>query len=306
MFDEFRAIITLTLFPFALRPGWVAAQACVFPCRCPAQALPCPAGTSLLQDGCGCCKVCARQLGERCSVHRPCDHHRGLFCDFSRIQRDHGICLAHEGATCDLMGKTYFNGESFQPSCKMQCTCMDGAIGCVPLCTDGAPLPPTDCPLPFQAKVQSKCCEEWVCERGPRKSPTGKGPAEGKEVREAREAPASDALCVHGLHQRPVLPAQVLRPLLGRPMLHATRHQHRPSRLHVSGRGLVCPQDDGHPILFLPLRLPRRKRHLPGDLPTADDRRPRQAGEAVVVAGVRKRLQRAAHPGLHHHHQWLC
>ncbi|XP_062818381.1 CCN family member 2 isoform X2 [Anolis carolinensis] len=177
MFDEFRAIITLTLFPFALRPGWVAAQACVFPCRCPAQALPCPAGTSLLQDGCGCCKVCARQLGERCSVHRPCDHHRGLFCDFSRIQRDHGICLAHEGATCDLMGKTYFNGESFQPSCKMQCTCMDGAIGCVPLCTDGAPLPPTDCPLPFQAKVQSKCCEEWVCERGPRKSPTGKGPA---------------------------------------------------------------------------------------------------------------------------------
>ncbi|XP_067329757.1 CCN family member 2-like [Anolis sagrei] len=174
MFDDFGAIITPILFLFALRPGWVAAQACLYPCQCSTQTLQCPAGTSLLLDGCGCCKVCARQLGELCSLQKPCDHHKGLYCDFSKIHRDNGICLAHEGATCDLMGKIYFNGENFQPSCKLQCNCMDGAIGCIPLCTDGARLSPIDCPLPYQVKVQSKCCEEWLCEWGNWKNHKGK------------------------------------------------------------------------------------------------------------------------------------
>ncbi|KAM6428079.1 CCN family member 2-like isoform 2-T2 [Liasis olivaceus] len=163
MFDNFGAIIILTFFLLALEPGWVASQACSYPCQCPSQAPSCPPGNSLLLDGCGCCKVCSRQLGELCSLQEPCDHHKGLYCDFSKIQKDSGICLAHEGSTCDLLGKIYLNGESFQPSCKLQCICMDGAIGCIPLCIDGAHLPSPDCPLLHWVKAQNKCCEEWVC-----------------------------------------------------------------------------------------------------------------------------------------------
>uniref|UniRef100_A0A8D0B6W7 CCN family member 3 n=1 Tax=Salvator merianae TaxID=96440 RepID=A0A8D0B6W7_SALMN len=148
---------------FALQ---VASHACSYPCQCPSQALQCPAGISLLLDGCGCCKVCARQLGELCSLKKPCDHHKGLYCAFSNIKRDSSICLAHEGATCDLFGKIYLNGESFQPSCKLRCVCMDGAIGCVPLCTDRVRLPSLDCPFPHQVKLQNRCCEEWVCKGG--------------------------------------------------------------------------------------------------------------------------------------------
>ncbi|XP_053123991.1 CCN family member 2-like [Hemicordylus capensis] len=176
MDDNSGAITTFTLSLFIFGPGWVAAQACSYPCHCPSQPLQCPMGISLLLDGCGCCKVCARQLGEACSLQKPCDHHKGLYCDFSKIHRDSGICLAHEGATCDLLGKIYQNGESFQPSCKLQCICMDGAIGCIPLCSDGLRLPSPDCPFPRRVKVPHKCCEEWVCEGGgQKKNRYGKG-----------------------------------------------------------------------------------------------------------------------------------
>ncbi|XP_042741165.1 CCN family member 2-like isoform X2 [Lagopus leucura] len=144
----------------------VGAQGCTYPCQCPSQPLQCPAGTSHVLDACGCCKVCARQLGELCSLQKPCDHHKGLYCDFSNIHRGSGICLAREGATCDLLGKVYHNGESFQPSCKLQCICLDGAIGCIPLCSADLRLPSPDCPHPRRVKIHNKCCEEWVCEEG--------------------------------------------------------------------------------------------------------------------------------------------
>uniref|UniRef100_A0A8C2TZQ6 CCN family member 3 n=1 Tax=Coturnix japonica TaxID=93934 RepID=A0A8C2TZQ6_COTJA len=144
----------------------VGAQGCTFPCRCSSQPLQCPAGTSHVLDACGCCKVCARQLGELCSLQKPCDHHKGLYCDFSNIHRGSGVCLAREGATCDLQGKVYHNGESFQPTCKLQCVCLDGAIGCIPLCSADLRLPSPDCPQPRRVKVHNKCCEEWVCEEG--------------------------------------------------------------------------------------------------------------------------------------------
>uniref|UniRef100_A0A8C5SNV5 IGFBP N-terminal domain-containing protein n=1 Tax=Laticauda laticaudata TaxID=8630 RepID=A0A8C5SNV5_LATLA len=63
-------------------------QACSYPCQCPSQAPLCPLGNSLLLDGCGCCRVCSRQLGELCSWQDPCDHHKGLYCDFSLNQKD--------------------------------------------------------------------------------------------------------------------------------------------------------------------------------------------------------------------------
>uniref|UniRef100_A0A8C3SBF1 CCN family member 3 n=1 Tax=Chelydra serpentina TaxID=8475 RepID=A0A8C3SBF1_CHESE len=141
-------------------------QPCSYPCQCPSQPLQCPVGTSHMWDACGCCKVCARQLGELCSLQTPCDRHKGLYCDFSKIHRDAGICLAHEGATCDLLGKIYHNGESFQPTCNLQCTCMDGAIGCIPLCSDDLRLPSPDCPNPRRVKPPTQCCEEWICQGG--------------------------------------------------------------------------------------------------------------------------------------------
>ncbi|XP_066494411.1 CCN family member 2-like [Tiliqua scincoides] len=52
---------------------------------------------------------------------------------------------------------------------------MDGAIGCIPLCTDGVRLPSPDCPFPRRVKVPNRCCEEWVCEGGNQKSHYGKG-----------------------------------------------------------------------------------------------------------------------------------
>ncbi|KAL0164498.1 hypothetical protein M9458_040251, partial [Cirrhinus mrigala] len=47
------------------------------------------------------------------------------------------------------------------PSCKYQCTCLDGAVGCVPLCGMDIRLPSPDCPMPRRVKVPGKCCEEW-------------------------------------------------------------------------------------------------------------------------------------------------
>lgn len=71
---------------------------------------------------------------------------------------------AREGATCVFGGMVYKSGETFQSSCKYQCTCLDGAVGCVPLCSMDVRLPSPDCPMPRRVKVPGKCCEEWVCD----------------------------------------------------------------------------------------------------------------------------------------------
>lgn len=68
-------------------------QDCSGQCQCPAPAPRCPAGVSLVLDGCGCCRVCAKQLGELCTERDPCDPHKGLFCDFgSPANRKIGVC----------------------------------------------------------------------------------------------------------------------------------------------------------------------------------------------------------------------
>lgn len=79
------------------------------------------------------------------------------------------LCLfpAREGQMCDLGGVTYSSGESFKPSCKHQCVCMNGRIGCVPMCASNVPLPSPDCPYPRRIHIPGKCCEEWVCEQTP-------------------------------------------------------------------------------------------------------------------------------------------
>ncbi|CDQ95778.1 unnamed protein product [Oncorhynchus mykiss] len=148
------------------------AQDCSDPCDCPSDPPPCPFGTSLVLDGCGCCKVCARQAGEPCTLLEPCDHHKELYCDYAMLSdTEHGICMSQEGQTCDLGGVIYRSGETFQPSCKHQCVCMNGEIGCVPTCANNVLLASPDCPYPRRIQIPGKCCEEWVCDQSPQDNP---------------------------------------------------------------------------------------------------------------------------------------
>ncbi|KAJ3608855.1 hypothetical protein NHX12_023385 [Muraenolepis orangiensis] len=150
----------------------IMGQDCTQPCVCPSEPAPCAFGTSLVLDDCGCCKVCARQLGEPCSLREPCDHHKMLYCDYSVLSdTEAGICMAQEGQTCDLGGVVYRSGETFQPSCKHQCMCMDGEIGCVATCASHVRLPSLDCPYPRRIQIPGKCCEEWVCDQTPVENP---------------------------------------------------------------------------------------------------------------------------------------
>lgn len=163
------------LLALCSRPA--SGQDCSAPCQCPAGPAPrCPAGVSLVLDGCGCCRVCAKQLSELCTERDPCDPHKGLFCDFgSPANRKIGVCTAKDGAPCVFGGTVYRSGESFQSSCKYQCTCLDGSVGCVPLCSVDIRLPSPDCPFPRRVKLPGKCCEEWVCDEP--KEHTVVGPA---------------------------------------------------------------------------------------------------------------------------------
>ncbi|XP_078090949.1 CCN family member 1-like [Mustelus asterias] len=140
---------------------------CPVECRCPSVQAPCPPGVSVLLDGCGCCRVCARQLNDDCSFEKPCDYLKGLECNQGvQLAGGAGICRAQaEGRTCEYSGKIYQHGESFQPSCKHQCTCIDGAAGCVPLCPQELPLSGMACPYPRLVKVPGQCCEKFLCQK---------------------------------------------------------------------------------------------------------------------------------------------
>jgi hypothetical protein len=69
-------------------------QYCHWPCECPPVLPACPAGVSLLMDGCDCCKACARQVGEECNEADTCDYHKGLYCDYStdKPRYEKGVC----------------------------------------------------------------------------------------------------------------------------------------------------------------------------------------------------------------------
>uniref|UniRef100_A0A3P8UH02 CCN family member 1 n=1 Tax=Amphiprion percula TaxID=161767 RepID=A0A3P8UH02_AMPPE len=131
---------------------------CPKDCRCPSEAPRCAAGVSLMLDNCGCCKVCARQLFEDCSKTQPCDTSKGLECNFGGRYGS-----AKDGRTCEYNSKIYQNGETFRPNCKHQCTCMDGAVGCVSLCPHELLLPKPDCAKPRRVKIPGQCCEQLVC-----------------------------------------------------------------------------------------------------------------------------------------------
>ncbi|KAM8834565.1 cellular communication network factor 6 [Synchiropus picturatus] len=122
----------------ARRDGRTAAdrrQFCQWPCKCPKNRPQCAPGVSAVLDGCGCCKSCARQVGEPCNERDICDPHKGMYCDFSadKPRFEVGVCAYLMAVGCDLNGIHYENGEAFQPSPLYKCTCIGGAIGCTPV-----------------------------------------------------------------------------------------------------------------------------------------------------------------------------
>lgn len=87
-------LVWLCHLPLCSSPSSLQVTAsCPAVCDCPADPLVCPPGVSTVPDGCGCCKVCAAQLNQDCSLIRPCDHHKGLECNYGNdVTIAWGIC----------------------------------------------------------------------------------------------------------------------------------------------------------------------------------------------------------------------
>lgn len=86
-------IKTLAVAVTLLHLTRLALSTCPAACHCPLEAPKCAPGVGLVRDGCGCCKVCAKQLNEDCSKTQPCDHTKGLECNFGASSTAlKGIC----------------------------------------------------------------------------------------------------------------------------------------------------------------------------------------------------------------------
>ncbi|XP_050999706.1 CCN family member 5 [Acomys russatus] len=146
----------------------VCAQLCPTPCTCPWTPPRCPLGVTLVLDGCGCCRVCARRLGEYCDHLHVCDPSQGLVCQPGSGPGGQGaVCLLEEeDGGCEVNGHRYLYGETFQPNCRVLCRCDDGGFTCLPLCSEDVRLPSWDCPHPRRVEVPGRCCPEWVCDQG--------------------------------------------------------------------------------------------------------------------------------------------
>lgn len=202
-------LLSLTIFgrKLMIRNVWfhVLSQVsalCPKDCWCPPDSPRCAADVALMLDGCGCCKVCGRQLFEDCSKTQPCDYTKGLECNFGGGSESvKGICRGtvtslpfptfslsccscfslclclissfstlcssksakSDGRPCEYNNRIYQNGELFRPSCKHQCTCMDGVVGCVSLCPFEPMLPRLGCAKQRQVKTPGRCCERLAC-----------------------------------------------------------------------------------------------------------------------------------------------
>ncbi|XP_051852688.1 cellular communication network factor 6 [Antechinus flavipes] len=108
---------------------------CHWPCQCPQKKPRCSPGVSLVKDGCGCCKICAKQRGDTCNEAEVCDPHKGLYCDYSvdKPRYETGVCAYLIAVGCELNKVHYHNGQVFQPNPLYKCLCVSGAIGCTPL-----------------------------------------------------------------------------------------------------------------------------------------------------------------------------
>ncbi|KAF3696295.1 Protein CYR61 Cysteine-rich angiogenic inducer 61 Precursor [Channa argus] len=158
--------IIVTLFALSRATVMTADGECPGECSCASLPPMCLPGVSWVTDYCGCCKVCAKQFNEDCSATEPCDHIKGLRCHLGTGgDPEKGLCRAEaQGLPCEFSGQVYQHSENFQPNCLHQCTCMDGVVGCMPLCPLQVPLPNWHCLRPRLARPKGGCCEEWVCD----------------------------------------------------------------------------------------------------------------------------------------------
>ncbi|KAG7490625.1 CYR61-like [Solea senegalensis] len=158
--------IISTLFVLGSAVVMSAEGKCPAECSCAPLPPLCPLGVSWVTDECGCCRVCARQFNEDCSAAEPCDHIKGLHCHLGvGGDPERGLCRAEtQGLPCDFSGQVFQHGEDFQPNCQHQCTCMDGVVGCMPLCPQHVLLPARHCLWPRLTQPEGGCCEQWVCE----------------------------------------------------------------------------------------------------------------------------------------------
>jgi len=148
------------------------APVCQYPCRCPHQALQCHQGQGEVTDGCGCCRMCGRQLGDLCNLRDRCDSSKDLVCDRNtRDDRSIGYCRAPaitKRKSCLVDGILYKDGEVFSPQCSRECTCQNGFYGCVNQCPQEAwenrPSELT-CHEPKLQPVVNHCCKEWTCQK---------------------------------------------------------------------------------------------------------------------------------------------
>jgi len=82
----------------------------------------------------------------------------GIYLPFNVL-----LCPAEaQGLSCEFNGRVYQHAEDFRPSCMHQCSCMNGVVGCMPVCPHLGPTP--RCSRPRLATAPDGCCEEWVCE----------------------------------------------------------------------------------------------------------------------------------------------
>ncbi|XP_068119153.1 CCN family member 5-like isoform X1 [Hyperolius riggenbachi] len=189
----------------------ISARTCRSSCTCPWIPARCPPGVPLILDGCGCCKICARQLGESCDQIYLCDQSKELLCDDSTSSNGgtSGTCNYNYGNGCDIDGKVYSDGEIFQPNCRLRCQCVDGGVTCVPLCSEDVRLPSATCPFPRRMQVPGKCCPEWACDELPHRHQMNSLEAEGLARVNSLECPewstewwACSALCGIGISMR--------------------------------------------------------------------------------------------------------
>nr|XP_014340990.1 PREDICTED: WNT1-inducible-signaling pathway protein 3 [Latimeria chalumnae] len=136
-------------------------QYCHWPCKCPRQP-SCPPGVSLVKDGCGCCKACAKQAGEICNEADVCDPHKELYCDYStdRPRYEIGVCSYMMGVGCELNGIFYQSGQPFQTNPLYKCLCVRGAIGCTPAFTQKSSASHCGGPKGGKKPGQSNCAKE--------------------------------------------------------------------------------------------------------------------------------------------------
>ncbi|XP_064616686.1 CCN family member 1-like [Liolophura sinensis] len=138
---------------------------CRLPCNCAIKELKCRLGVNIIQDGCGCCNMCARQQGELCNRKFRCDDRKGLYCDGS--EDGQGVCKSKTSRPCYVKGIMYEDGEQFKPDCSRLCTCQNGQYGCISLCPQEEKRPSlTSCSNPRLMIINGRCCREWTCDTG--------------------------------------------------------------------------------------------------------------------------------------------